>query len=99
MTDFIDKHKIVNNEQFGFQKKVSKTDAILELVETVSYNLDQRKETVANFLDLVKPFNSISHNNFLEKLKCMVFFPGSERSAVSISCQPQTKSKTKWHVL
>ena len=66
MMEFIDKHKIINKEQFGFQKKKSAADAVLELVETVSANLDQRKETVAIFLDLAKAFNSISHNIFLK---------------------------------
>ena len=64
--ELIGKHKIINKEQFGFQKKKSATDAILELVETVSANLDQSKETVAIFLDLAKAFNSISHNIFLK---------------------------------
>ena len=35
--EFIDMHKIINKEQFGFQKK-SATDAVLELVETVYAN-------------------------------------------------------------
>ena len=65
MMEFIAEHKIINKEQLGFQKKKSVTDAILELVETVSANLDQNKETVAIFLDLAKAFNSISHNIFL----------------------------------
>ena len=73
MMEFIDKHKFINKEQFGFQKKKSATDAVLELVETVSANLDQSKETFAILLDLAKAFNSISHNFFLKKLKCMVF--------------------------
>ena len=72
MMEFVDKHKIINKEQFGFQKK-SATDAVLELVETVSANLDQSKETVAIFLDLAKAFNSISHNIFLKEFKYMVF--------------------------
>ena len=59
MMEFIDKHKIINKEQFGFQKKKCATDAVLELVETVSANLDQSKENVYMFLDLAKAFNSI----------------------------------------
>ena len=89
----IDKHKIIYKEQFGFQKKKSATDAVLEVVETISAGLDQSKETVAIFLDLAKAFISILHNIFLKKIECMVF-PGSERVAVFISCQPQTKDKT-----
>ena len=63
--EFIDRHKIINKEQFGFQKK-SLQHAVLELVETVSAILDKSKEIVAIFLDLAKAFNSISHNNFLK---------------------------------
>ena len=73
MMEFIDKQKIINKEQFGFQKKKFATDAILELVETVSANLDQRKETVAIFLDLAEALNSISHNIFLKKVEMYGF--------------------------
>ena len=66
MKEFVDKPKIINKEQFGFQKK-STTDAVSEVVETVSSNLDRSKETVAIFLDLAKAFNSISHKIFLKK--------------------------------
>ena len=93
LMEFIDKNKIINKEQFGFQKKKSATDAVLELVETVLANLDQSKETVAIFIGLAKAFNSISHNIFLKKNWNVWFFPGSERITVFIFCQPQTKGK------
>ena len=67
MTDFIDTHRIINKEQLRFQKKKSATDAVSPMVETVSSNLDQIKETVAIFLDLPKSFNSISRHNFVLK--------------------------------
>ena len=57
MTDFVDKHKIINKEQFEFQKKTSATDEVLELAETVP----------------TKAFNSISHNIFLKKVKMYGF--------------------------
>ena len=91
---FIDKHKLINKEQFGFQKKKSATDAVLELFETVWANLDQSKETVAIFLYLAKAFNSISHNIFFKKIEMYSFLPEIERITVFISCQPQTKGKT-----
>ena len=75
-------------------EKKSATDAVLELVETVSANLDKSKETLAIFLDLAEAFNSISHNIFLKKIEMYGFFPGSERVIVLISCQQQTKGKT-----
>ena len=93
MMEFIDKHNIINKEQFGFQQKDFATDAVLELVETVSANLDKNKENVAIFLDLAKAFNSISHF-FFKKMELYGFFPESERITVFISCRPQTKGKT-----
>ena len=95
MMNFIDKHKIINKEQFGFQEKKSATDAVLELVESASSNLDQSKETVAIFLDLAKAFNSISHNIFLEKVEMYGFsqeakellfsFPANRRQTVKLN--------------
>ena len=79
MMEFIDKHKNIIEEQFGIFKKKSAKDAVLELVETVSANLDQSNEAVAIFLDLAKVFNSVSHNVFLEKIEMYGFFPASER--------------------
>ena len=73
MMEFIKKHKIINKEQFGFQKKNPAADAVLELVETVSANLNQSKETVAIYLDLAKAFNSISHNIFLKTIEMYGF--------------------------
>ena len=92
MMDFIDKHKILNKEQFGFQIKNSATDAVLELAETVSSKLDQSKETVAIILELAKAFNFVSHNIFHKK-RDVWFVPGSKRITVFNSCQPQTKGK------
>ena len=73
MAKFIDSHKIINKEQFGFQKKMSATDGILELVETVSANSDQSKETAAIFLDPKKRLIPFWITFSLEKLNWMVF--------------------------
>ena len=93
MMDFIDKHKIIIKEQFGFQKKKSATDAVLELVETVSANLDQSEETVATFLDLAKAFNSISHNIFLKKIEMYGFSQESKELLFSFLANRRQKVK------
>ena len=80
MTDFIDKHKIINKEQFGFLKK-STTDAVLQQVELVFSNLDQRIETVAIFLDLAKAFNSISQ----EAKELLCSFLANRRQKVKLN--------------
>ena len=91
--EFIDKHKIINKEQFGFQKKKSATDAVLELVETVSANLDKSKETVAIFLDLAKAFNSISHNIFLKKIEMYGFSQEAKELLFSFLANRRQKVK------
>ena len=49
MMEFIDKHKIIIKEQFGFQKEKSATNAVLDAVETVSAKLDQIKKLLQFF--------------------------------------------------
>ena len=50
----------------GFQKEV-RTEAVLQLVETMSSNLDQNKANVAIVLDLEPTLKSISHTIFPKK--------------------------------
>ena len=63
------------------------------MVETVSANLDQSKETVAIFLDLTKRLIPFRITFSLKKLKYVWFFTGSKKIIVFISCQPQQKVK------
>ena len=95
MMEYIDKHKIINKKQFGFQKKKSATDAILELVKTVSANLDQSKETVAIFLELAKAFNSISLNIFLKKIEMYGF--SQEAKELLFSFLANRRQKVRLH--
>ena len=65
VNEFIQKEKILNGTQFGFQKHKSSTDAVLHLIEALQENYDNLKISVAVFIDLAKAFNSISHEIFL----------------------------------
>ena len=73
VNEFIQKEKILNGTQFGFQKHKSSTDAVLHLIEALQEVYDNLKISVAVFIDLAKAFNSISHEIFLKKLKLTVF--------------------------
>ena len=70
---FIQKEKILNGTQFGFQKHKSSTDAVLHLIEALQENYDNLKFSVAVFFDLAKAFNSISHKIFLKKIEAYGF--------------------------
>ena len=73
MMDHINKNNLLNKEQFGVQNKKSSTNAVFFFTETVIENHENGKNTAAIFLDLAKPFNSISHNIFLKKAECFNF--------------------------
>ena len=67
------KGKILNGTQFGFQKHKSSTDAVLHLIEALQENYDNLKISVAVFIDLAKAFNSMSHEIFLKKIEAYGF--------------------------
>ena len=52
--EFLDKHNILYEKQFGFRKCHSTSHAIITLVEKVSRALDSGKVIVGVFLDLKK---------------------------------------------
>ena len=54
VNNFIQKEKILNGAQFGFQKYKSFTDAVLHLIEALQENYDNLKISVAVFIDLAK---------------------------------------------
>ena len=81
VNEFIQKEKILNNTQFGFQKHKSSTDAVIHLIEALQENYDNLKISVAVFIDLAKVFNSISHEIFLKKVETY----GFSESAVDLS--------------
>ena len=60
MLEHIEKYEIINKNQFGFLKRKSSIDTVISLTESVNSLLEEN-ETVIIFLDLAKPFNSISH--------------------------------------
>ena len=68
VNEFMQKEKILNGTQFGFQKHKSSTDAVLHLIEALQENYDNLKVSVAVFINLAKAFNSISHEIFLKKI-------------------------------
>ena len=73
LTNLYKKNKILNGTQFGFQKHKTFTDAVLHLIEALQDNYDNLKISVAVFIDLVKAFNSMSHEIFLKKIEAYGF--------------------------
>ena len=65
---FITNNYLCNN-QYGFRKDHSTEHAVLEVVNRISYELDQGHTPIALFLDLSKAFDTLNHEILLLKLK------------------------------
>lgn len=65
---FLEKKKILSENQYGFREGKSTEDAIRRLVERVYSWLDSGKTGLCVFIDLEKAFDTISHGKLLDKL-------------------------------
>ena len=69
MDSFLEKYNIIYNYQFGFRKKHSTEQAILELTDKLKSAIDNRQLTCGLFLDFSKAFDTVNHKILLEKLQ------------------------------
>ena len=65
---FIEKHKILYINQFGFRKGYSTTLALIDVVDYIRKAIDNNEYAIGIFLDLEKAFDSIDHEILLFKL-------------------------------
>ena len=68
MSAHLDMNKIINQNQFGFQKQKSCLNTIIALTEKISY-VEEKDIVLTIFLDLAKAFNSISLDIFVQKIE------------------------------
>ena len=66
---FLDKHDILFSSQYGFRKKDSCSDALMELVSEILKNNDNGIYTACVFLDLSKAFDTLDPVILLEKMQ------------------------------
>lgn len=66
---FLEKYKLLNNNQFGFRKGLSTTNAITKFLNTLYNNLNDKKKCIGVFLDLSKAFDVVCHERLLNKLE------------------------------
>ena len=71
--NYLQEHKLLASQQFGFRSKLSTTIALAHFTEQILDNLYHRKITGAVSIDLRKAFDTVDHTILLEKLKTIGF--------------------------
>ena len=68
LDNFIEKHHLLSNHQYGFRANRSTSMAVVELVENITKAIDNTEYTIGVFIDLKKAFDTIHHNILLKKM-------------------------------
>ena len=66
---FLDKHKILTPQQYGFQKNLSTMHAVLNLITATYDNTKDNTYKGILFLDLPKAFNTVCYQILVGKLE------------------------------
>lgn len=69
LTDFLDRNNILSANQFGFTSGLSTADAMCELTNEITTNLNNGLKCFAVFLDLSKAFDTVSHPILMDVLE------------------------------
>ena len=69
LTSFLEDQKILYKYQFGFRKKHSTVQAVIEIVDSLIQELDNGNTVAGLYLDLSKAFDCVDHDILLYKLE------------------------------
>lgn len=68
LAEFLEKHKIIKEEQNGFRKNKSTSLAAFQLIKSITENIDSKIPVSVLFMDMSKAFDHVCHKRLLEKV-------------------------------
>lgn len=68
LTNYLEKFNIISPRQFGFRKRISTSDATLEVVDHIVKSMNSHKKILTIFLDLAKAFDTVPTSTLLSRL-------------------------------
>ena len=68
MTNYLEDHDILSKTQFGFRKNMGTESALLNYIDNIQNQLNDRKYSISIFMDLSKAFDVINHDILKHKL-------------------------------
>ena len=69
LLSFVEKQDILYQFQFGFRKRYSTEQAVLQITDNLKTAIDNKLYTCGIFLDFSKAFDTVDHNILLKKLE------------------------------
>ena len=66
--DFITKHAVLYDFQFGFRRKCSTTLALIDVIDSIYDHLDMKQYVFGLCLDFEKAFDTLDHLVLLWKI-------------------------------
>ena len=66
---FVEKYKIITNNQYGFQRNKSTEHALIDIHEKILHAIENKETPCCVFLDFAKAFDTVNHQILLRKLE------------------------------
>ena len=62
-------NKLISDYQYGFRERCSTYMALLNIIDQISHEMDNKNVSIGIFLDLSKAFDTIDHGIVMRKLE------------------------------